>query len=141
MVGSVLTRRVRTHATAGSAPTVPCPGCGGRGRFEWSRDDDTAAPVVLGCAVRDVRGAWRDSGLVAPGQADHAVCVTASSPTVFLDAVRPGGVAAEPEIVRKGATGWRGAPGAPAHAVGDTATARILTPALPGDVPCNPRTS
>lgn len=40
MVGSVLTRRVRTHATAGSAPTVPCPGCGGRGRFEWSRDDE-----------------------------------------------------------------------------------------------------
>jgi len=40
MVGSVLRRRVRTHATAGGAPTVPCPGCGGRGRFEWSRDDE-----------------------------------------------------------------------------------------------------
>jgi hypothetical protein len=29
VAGSVLTQRVRTHATVGSAPTVPCPGCGG----------------------------------------------------------------------------------------------------------------
>ena len=48
---------------------------------------------------------------------------------------------AEAEIVGTGATGWRGAPCAPAHAVGDTATARIITLALPGDVQCNPRTS
>ena len=42
----------------------------------------TAAPVVLGCAVRDVRGPWSDSGLVAPRQVDHALCVTASFPVM-----------------------------------------------------------
>ena len=39
MAGSFLTRSVRKHATEGGAPTVPCPGCGGRGRFEWRQDD------------------------------------------------------------------------------------------------------
>jgi DnaJ-class molecular chaperone len=39
MAGSLLKRLFLRHETTGVAPTVPCPGCGGRGRFEWSRDD------------------------------------------------------------------------------------------------------
>ena len=39
MAGSLLKRLFLRHETAGSVPTVPCPGCGGRGRFEWRRDD------------------------------------------------------------------------------------------------------
>jgi len=27
------------RATASPKATIPCPGCGGRGRFEWGRND------------------------------------------------------------------------------------------------------
>jgi hypothetical protein len=40
MAGSFLKRVFRRHEQAGGPPTVPCPGCGGRGRFEWRRDDE-----------------------------------------------------------------------------------------------------
>jgi DnaJ-class molecular chaperone len=39
MASSVLTRSVRRHEKEGSGPTLTCSGCGGRGRFEWRRDD------------------------------------------------------------------------------------------------------
>jgi DnaJ-class molecular chaperone len=38
MAGSCLKRFFLRHETEAGKPTVPCPGCGGRGRFEWSRD-------------------------------------------------------------------------------------------------------
>jgi DnaJ-class molecular chaperone len=40
MASSVLTRSVRRKDKEGGEPTLPCPGCGGRGRFEWCRDDE-----------------------------------------------------------------------------------------------------
>ena len=40
MAGSFLKRVFLRHEKAGGPPTVPCPGCGGRGRFEWRRDDE-----------------------------------------------------------------------------------------------------
>ena len=39
MAGSFLRRLFRRHTPERNEPMVPCPGCGGRGRFEWSRDD------------------------------------------------------------------------------------------------------
>ena len=40
MAGSFLGRLFLRHETAAGEPTVPCPGCGGRGRFEWRRDEE-----------------------------------------------------------------------------------------------------
>jgi len=39
MIGSVLQRLFRRPGKEPRTPMVPCPGCGGRGRFEWRRDD------------------------------------------------------------------------------------------------------
>jgi hypothetical protein len=39
MAGRFLKRFFPRHKQERGEPTVPCPGCGGRGRFEWSRDD------------------------------------------------------------------------------------------------------
>jgi DnaJ-class molecular chaperone len=39
MAGSFLKRIFLRHEGEAGNPTVPCPGCGGRGRFEWSRDE------------------------------------------------------------------------------------------------------
>lgn len=58
MAESVLMRSFPRHKKEEGEPTVPCPGCGGRGRFEWRTDDQVprqwswAAP----CAMCDGRG-------------------------------------------------------------------------------------
>ncbi len=58
MADSHLTRSSHRPATDAGEPTVPCPGCGGRGRFEWRRDAQVprqwswAAP----CKMCDGRG-------------------------------------------------------------------------------------
>jgi DnaJ-class molecular chaperone len=40
MAGSCLKRIFVKHEKEGGKPMASCPGCGGRGRFEWSRDDE-----------------------------------------------------------------------------------------------------
>jgi len=58
MAGSFLKRIFLRPEKERGGPTVLCPGCGGRGRFEWSRDDKLPrqwswdAP----CAMCDGRG-------------------------------------------------------------------------------------
>ena len=40
-MGSTFLKRIfLRHEKEKGTPTVPCPGCGGRGRFEWRRDDE-----------------------------------------------------------------------------------------------------
>ena len=40
MAGSLLKRLFLRHETETAEPTVPCLGCGGRGRFEWRPDEE-----------------------------------------------------------------------------------------------------
>jgi hypothetical protein len=40
MAGSFLGRLFRRHEMKAGEPTVPCPGCGGQGRFVWRRDEE-----------------------------------------------------------------------------------------------------
>jgi hypothetical protein len=65
------TRTVRRHETKEEAPTVTCPGCGGHGRFAWSRDDTIPRQWSwdASCGLCDGRGripsAWlRDTSTV-----------------------------------------------------------------------------
>jgi len=73
MASSVLTRSVRRHEKEGGGPTLTCSGCGGRGRFEWRRDDALPRQWSWGCAVRDVQRPRPDPGLVAPGPTGTAL--------------------------------------------------------------------
>jgi len=80
MAGGVLTRSVRKHATEGvSRPSLS----GVWGELVRVEPDDTVPRQWSWMRRAGCARARLDSGLVAPGQADHAFCVTASSPTVF----------------------------------------------------------
>ena len=58
MAGSFLGRLFLRHQTEAGEPTVPCPGCGGRGRFEWRQDHELPRQGSwdASCGMRDGRG-------------------------------------------------------------------------------------
>lgn len=82
MVRSFLKRIFLRREKEEGEPTVPCPGCGGRGRFEWRRDEALRqwswdAP----CGMCDGRGRIPGSWL-----SGRAVGAAASSPAIVLRA-------------------------------------------------------
>jgi hypothetical protein len=71
---------------AGGRADGPLSGVWGSRSVRVAPGRGTAASVVLGYAVRDVRGPGPDTGFVAPSEADRARCVTASFPVMVTGA-------------------------------------------------------
>jgi len=71
MAGNGQTRSARGHEKEAGESMVLCPGCGGRGRFEWRPDDQVPRQWSWGapCGMCDSRGliprAWLTDTLAA----------------------------------------------------------------------------
>jgi hypothetical protein len=116
MIGSVLQRLFHRPEKEPGTPMVLCPGCGGRGRFEWHQDHALPhqwswdAPCGMCAGGGRIPGSWfRDRPTAHGGRLRSATILETlgRAPLLRRDVASRRGPPDDPRLRRGGAPTWR----------------------------------